>query len=107
MENKKHYHFRKVWVVMPTHNFNNLKEFTQDICFIATGYEEVSDLSAIVLNSLKDFDPNQDALVCVGKVNTVFVTGRIVQQIAGDRPVWIGVYNKEDGDLGNYQWVQL
>ena len=83
--------FRKIFVVEPSHDVSALKAHTDEIIMMTTGYEDMQTLPAKITGSLRDFDPELDAIIPVGKIIASFVSGVVLARM-GQAPIWIGVY---------------
>lgn len=92
--------FRRIYVTAPSHDFNALKKYTNDIVFVTTGYESLEQLGSAIKESLKDFDPTKDAIIPVGKVVWVFVHGAVLGNL-NFKNVMIGIY--KDGDYSFFR----
>ena len=92
--------FRRIYVTAPSHDFNALRDYTDDIVFVTTGYEGLDKLGSAVKESLKDFNPATDAIIPVGKVVWVFVHGAILGSLNFDY-ITIGIF--KDGDYSFFK----
>lgn len=94
-------HYRKIFVVEPSHDLSALTKYTDDIVLITTGYENVSDMYKKVEESIKGFDPLLDAFVPVGKLITTFVVGMVLQKLVNN-PITVGIYKNKD-----YEFIRI
>ena len=102
--------FRKIFVLHYGKDFSLLKEFTDEIVFVTNGYEATEDLTQIIIEKVADFDPVQDAIVAVGKVNVSLITGIVISNLHPNSPIWIGVFtksSKKDKKSAQYHWLQI
>lgn len=85
-------YYRKIFVVEPSHDLSALKNYTDNIELLTTGYENPEDLSIKIENNLKDFDPSTDAFVPIGKLISTMLAGMILQRISRNMPIKVGIY---------------
>lgn len=69
-----------------------LTEFSSDIRYIASGYEVYPDMLLNLDALLKDFNPDTDAIVPVGRVIPAFLIGMRIQRLFPDKTITIGIY---------------
>jgi len=84
--------FRTIFVAEPSHDVSALKEYTHDIRFITTGYESIDNVHDAIVKNLQEFDPDQDALVPIGKVITSLMIGATLSKRFNGLPITVGVY---------------
>lgn len=94
-------HYRKIFVVEPSHDLSALRKYTDEIVLITTGYENVTDIYKKVEESIKGFDPLLDAFVPVGKLVTTFAVGMALQKLVNE-PIIVGIYKNKD-----YEFMQI
>lgn len=71
--------FRKAYVAQNTqHDFSDLRDISDEIVFVTTGYEDEGNLHTTVEKSLVDFDPNRDVIVPVGNVFVNLLVGQVL-----------------------------
>lgn len=85
-------HYRKIFVVEPSHDLSALKNHTDNIELLTTGYENPEDLPAKIKNNLKDFDPETDAFVPIGKLVSTMLAGMELQKKLRNAPIKVGIY---------------
>lgn len=93
-------YFRTIYVTQPGWNFGPLRDVAERVTFLTTGLEYLEELPAALKQGLEGFDPELDAIVCVGKVNLIFLVGFLIGQ--GAKGVTIGSYND-----GEYTWYRV
>lgn len=98
--------YRRIYVVEPGHDFSSLASMCREIRFLTTGYEKLDDLLPVISRNLKHFDPAQDAILAVGRVNSCMVTGFVLRGL-GVVTFWAGVYNGKENPDSPYQFQQL
>lgn len=92
-ENEK---FRTLYVVEPSHDLSIAKEYTDTVKFVTTGTELVDQLMDRISASLENFDPEQDAVIPMGRTSACLITGLILRsKIPKGGIVKIGVYKKD------------
>jgi hypothetical protein len=96
--------YRTIYIVQPSHDFSLLKGLCRDIRFLTTGYEPTSSLLPKLEEGLKDFDPDKDAIVAVGKVTTCLLAGIALARFGH---LTLGIYSKDDFEGGSYQWLKI
>lgn len=89
-------YFRKIFVVQPSHDLSALKNYTDNIELLTTGYENAEDLAPKIELKLTEFDPDTDAFVPVGKLISTMISGMIIQKLVPDREIKIGIYRDRD-----------
>jgi len=92
--------FRTIYVTQPGWNFGPLRDVSERVTFLTTGLEYLEELPAALRQGLEGFDPDLDAIVCVGKVNLIFLVGFLIG--LGTKSVTIGSYND-----GVYTWHRV
>lgn len=99
--------FRYIFVVEPGRDFSSLAKRCDQIRFVTSGYEEVSQLEVAISKGLRDLDPKQDAILAVGRVNSCLLTGAIVQGSANGQPWTIGIYTSDAPEPYKFIRVQV
>jgi hypothetical protein len=99
--------FRRIFVLQPSHDFSLLREFTEQIEFVTTGYETVEELENSIEEKLIAFIPTEDAVVVVGRVNAAFVFGAKLQEMFPSETIHVGVYKKDDLGDKTYNWIEI
>lgn len=92
--------FRTIYITQPGWNFGPLRDVSERVTFLTTGLEYLEELPAALQEGLEGFDPELDAIVCVGKVNLIFLVGVLIG--LGAKSVTIGSYND-----GVYTWHRV
>lgn len=96
MEEIENEWFRTLYIVEPSHDLSVVKDYTDNIKFITTGTELVEGLAERVSASLEDFDPEEDAIIPMGRTSACLITGLILRsKIPKGGTVKIGVYKKD------------
>jgi hypothetical protein len=92
--------FKHIFVVEPSgHDFEQLKQYTGDIVFITSGYEQIDELPKKIAAALSKFNPLTDAFVPVGKLISTLLAGMAVGRILKQNDwseVWVGIYREKD-----------
>lgn len=91
--------FRKVFITQPSHNFSALMEHAQDVVFLTSGRETFQEAKRAVRERLEEMNPDKDAIVAVGKVNTSLLIGTTLGKLFPDKDIIIGIYSE-----GDYDW---
>ena len=96
--------FRNIYVIVPTrHDLSKLIAEGNKIIHCTTGYEQLEEIIPTVLSNAKDFDPDMDAVLAVGKVNWCMLAGIAFAKLAEGQPVTIGSFNNKQSK-GVYEW---
>lgn len=67
--------FRKLFVVEPTHDISLLGKYCDNIIFLTNGDERIENVSERMDAKLEDFDPDDDALIPMGRVSACSMAG--------------------------------
>lgn len=94
--------FRKVFITQPSHSFQALFPYSARLVFLSSGDEGFHETLLSIAESLEEFDPEQDAIIAVGKVNSNLALGTLLAQRYSGQTVTIGIY-----DQGDYQWAKM
>jgi hypothetical protein len=95
-------HYRTIYVVQPTHDLSDTRDFTNNLRFITNGNELVENLLPVIRESLKDFDPDQDAILAMGRVSANVLVGMILREKFPSKLIDLGIRNNE-----SYQFIEL
>lgn len=97
--------FDKILVLQPTHDFSPLRKYSDRIEFLTTGYESSwAQVKSSLEKNLNGFDPDTDAIVAVGKVNSAVILGMVLQSRFPDKPIRFGQY-VSDEEAPYYHWI--
>ncbi len=92
--------FKHIFVVEPSgHDFEQLKQYTGDIVFITSGYEQLEELPRKIAEALSKFNPLTDAFVPVGKLVSTMLAGIAIGKVLKLEDwseVWVGIYREKD-----------
>lgn len=105
--------YRTIYVTQPAHDYSLLAKYCKQVKFMMTGKEDnLQRALEVCLDSLKDFQPDKDAIVVVGKVNGAFLAGIAMQKlfpsgITFDMGVYIDVGASSSDTLKDYRWEQV
>ena len=94
--------FRKIFVVEPAHDLSALIEFGEDITYVFNRYEQVDDMLSKAQSSLREFNPETDAFVPIGRVTACSVAGMVLSKMTGNKPVNFGIYKN-----GVYRFIKM
>lgn len=94
--------FRKVFITQPSHSFQALFPYSTRLVFLSSGEEDFGEAVRMIEKYLEEFDPEQDAIIAVGKVNSNLALGTILAKLFPGQSVTIGIY-----DQGDYLWAKL
>lgn len=95
--------YRNIYIVQPVrHDLSALRNWSNNLLFITTGYEHLSELRKTIEANLLEFDPTVDAIVMVGKVSTNLILGIALANIFHGQEISIGKYY----DNG-YHWERV
>ena len=89
-------YYRKIFVCEPSHEFDGLKKYTDQIEFIATGYEDTFALSEKISSVMKNYDPTTDAIVPVGRLMLTFLLGIYLAKQYPGEAITVGLYKDKD-----------
>jgi energy-coupling factor transporter ATP-binding protein EcfA2 len=67
--------FRKLFVVEPTHDISILSKYCNQVVFLTNGDEKTEELSKKIPLMLQDFNPDEDALIPMGRVASCTIAG--------------------------------
>lgn len=67
--------FRKLFVVEPTHDISILSKYCNQVVFLTNGEEKTEELAQKIPLMLKDFNPDEDALIPMGRVASCTIAG--------------------------------
>lgn len=82
--------YRKAFITEPGYNFSALKGLVQENIFLTTKAEEtLQDVQEAIQSNLKDFDPELDIIVPVGRTLLSFV---VALEVAHHDKVRVAVY---------------
>lgn len=70
--------FRKIFLVEPTHDFSVAKKYTDTVVFMTDGSERAEALDDKIASILEGFDPEQDAVVSMGRTVACLVAGIMI-----------------------------
>ena len=93
--------FRKIFVAEPSHNVSGLKDYTDEIVFVTTGYQTIINIPAEVAKNLEDFDPEQDAIVPLGKLTANILIGLFLGKKYPNVGIWIAIYKDKEYSFVN------
>lgn len=103
--------FETIYVVQPCHDFSSLAEHAKQIRFLTTGQEDMNKINATIEANLKEFEPETDALVAVGRVNSCLIAGIALGKLFAGKTIEIGIYGntgeREQGKRKGYQWLKI
>lgn len=96
--------FRKILIAEPGKDFGALAGLAADTSFVCKGFEQDTEQDREIDKALTDFDPEQDAVVPVGRLSVVT---RLFLELGRRYPehrVVVGVYQHQNGE---YQWQTI
>ncbi len=93
--------FRYIWIVEPGHDFSSLRNECEKIRFMSTGNEEIEELSETFEKVIENFEPQKDAIVAVGRVNSCLFVGAKLHHYFEGLQITLGIYQAIEG---RYQW---
>ena len=67
--------FRKLFVVEPTHDISILSKYCNQVVFLTNGEEKTEELAQKIPLMLEDFNPDEDALIPMGRVASCTIAG--------------------------------
>lgn len=74
--------FSRAFVCMHTsHDFSSLRELCDSVLFLSSGFEKDEDLVNQIDLFLRDFNPEEDIIVPVGRVAVSLVVGSILNSL--------------------------
>lgn len=95
--------FRKIFVVEPSHDVSILSRYSDQIVFLSTVEDKLNDLPDKISKMLSDFDPDNDAVIPMGRVSSCLIAGisiasKILSEIplGENRLIVIGFYSVSD-----------
>lgn len=94
--------FRKIFVVEPSHDLSALKQHTDCIELLTTGYENLPDLQAKIDKNLNDFCPETDAFVPIGKLISTMLAGMTLQRMSNGAPITVGIFRNK-----SYEFIAI
>lgn len=99
--------FRRIYLTHPWHNIGEVSKHTNAIDYCTKGGElSLEEMVKQIENSLRDFDPLQDAIVPIGSVKAAMLVGIALKRFFDGQLVTIGVFHKTY--KGNYyEWVEV
>jgi hypothetical protein len=74
--------FRRLFVVEPTHDIHILSRYCSQVVFITNGEEKTEDLAQKIPLMLKDFNPDEDALIPMGRVASCTIAGIAIASLS-------------------------
>lgn len=101
------YRFEKIFVVEPAHEVSILSKYSSQIIFVTDGGDKIEDISNRIESLIKDFNPDTDAIIPMGRAPSNFLAGlslvrylifQFITQKKVNTPVCItfGVYRNEE-----------
>jgi hypothetical protein len=88
-------HFRTIFVVEPTHDISVLSKNCSQVVFLSKGDEKIETIAETMASKLLEFNPDEDALVPMGRVSACAIAGVLLSnRFRGDPRVvvMIGIY---------------
>lgn len=99
--------FRSVYVGQPGHDFSALLQHTDQIKYLTSGWERLEHIPDAIRTALEEFDPDQDAVVAVGRANATMLLGVELRSMFPGEEITLGVYRSKVVDQEEYQWVSV
>lgn len=99
--------FRRIYVAQPGHDFQLLLNYTDEVKFINTGLERLGHVPDTIRQSLAEFNPEQDAIVAVGRANATLLLGVALQEMFPGQNITLGIYRSKVMTREEYQWVSV
>jgi hypothetical protein len=88
-------HFRKIFVVEPTHDISILSRNCSQVVFLSKGDEKIETIAETMSSNLSEFNPDEDALVPMGRVSSCAIAGVLLSNRFRKDPrvvLMIGIY---------------
>lgn len=97
LEQSFNHKFRKIFITEPVHPVGILSKYTNEIVFLSTGNEKIESLESIISNALKSFNPDEDAIVPMGRVSSCIITGIALANLFRNGEIFmIGLFKDND-----------
>ena len=89
--------FRRIFVQEPAKkDLSALTAYSEDIRYLTAGFEDHSGLAGRIEDILKEFNPDTDAVIPVGRVVAAFILGAQIAAAFPGKDISIGLYNNKD-----------
>jgi len=99
--------FNAVWITQPLHDFSSLRFHTQSLKFLSDGQETLDDLPRQFVDRLAEFNPETDAIVCVGRSTANALVGAALAKLFPGTVVTFGVFRSWEPDQRKYVWMEV
>lgn len=86
----------RIFIAEPSRDFSALTQYGEDFVFVTSGLEKIEDIQAKVEVELLKFNPDQDALVPIGRVATNMIIGVTLSKLFPGQTIKIAVYKDKD-----------
>lgn len=95
--------FRQILVVEPTHHdLSSLNRYSRRVRYLTSGFADDESISAQILEELRDFNPETDAIIPMGKLLSNILLGA---QLARFGRVTVGIF--QGGDVKDYIFKEV
>ena len=94
--------FRTVLITEPGKDFSMVLEEAERIQYACNGFEDPERMTENIQDAVKDFDPEKDAWIPVGRIAAVAEIALTMARMYPDARICIGVYAK-----GEYTWQRV
>jgi hypothetical protein len=88
--------FKRLYVVEPSHDVSVLKSYTNNVIFMTTGNELVSELEQKIYENLEEFHPEEDAIISMGRTVACLLTGLLIGSLYPWQEITYGIYRGEE-----------